>query len=123
MAKKLIYIIEDDSDIRDAFAEILMDLQDVDVQVAENGQVGLDFLTKTTRLPDLILLDVLMPIMDGFGFRQAQLQDERLKSIPIVVLSASHNITDLAEKMKARAYLKKPINIDELLEVVEPYTT
>lgn len=121
MTKKLIYIVEDDSDIREAFQEILSDLSDYEVAVAENGRIGIDQLKKFDRLPNLILLDVLMPILDGFGFRQEQLQDERLKSIPIVVLSASHKITDLAEKMQAKAYLKKPINIEDLLEAIERY--
>lgn len=121
MGDKLIYIVEDDSDIRDAFCEILCDLNDYKVEVAENGRIGIDKLRTLDRLPDLILLDVLMPVLDGFGFRLEQLADEKLKNIPIVVLSASHNITDLAEKMKAKAYLKKPINIEELIDVVEAF--
>ena len=118
---KLIYIVEDDSDIRDAFIEIVSELNGFDVAIAENGRIGIDKLKSMDRLPNLILLDVLMPIMDGFGFRQEQLADARLADIPIVVLSASHNITDLAHKMKARAYLKKPINIEDLMEAIESY--
>lgn len=121
MSGKLILIVEDDSDIRDAFAEILTDLNGYEVAVAENGRLALDLLKSTSRLPDLILLDVLMPVLDGFGFRNEQLQDERLKDIPIVVLSASHRITDLAEKMQAKAYLKKPINIEDLIDAVDQF--
>lgn len=122
MPNKLIYIVEDDSDIRDAFLEILSDMHGYDVLVAENGRVGIDQLKTATILPNLILLDVLMPILDGFGFRKEQMDDPRLSSIPIVVLSASHKITDLAEKMQARAYLKKPINIEDLMDAIEQYS-
>lgn len=121
MSKKFIYIVEDDSDIRDAFTEILSELNDYKVDAAENGRIGIDKLKTLTDLPDLILLDVLMPVLDGFGFRKEQLEDPRLAEIPIIVLSASHKITDLAEKMQAKAYLKKPINIEELLDAVEQY--
>jgi CheY-like chemotaxis protein len=119
---KLIYIVEDDSDIRDTFVEIMTELHDYEVMTAENGRVGIDKLKATSRLPDIILLDVLMPVLDGFGFRQEQLADPRLADIPIIVLSASHNITDLAHKMKAKAYLKKPIEIEDLINAVEEFT-
>lgn len=119
MAAKLILIIEDDTDIRDAFSEILGSLSGHQLLLAENGKVALEILRNTPELPDLILLDVLMPVMDGFAFRSEQLADNRLKEIPIVVLSASHRITDLAVKMQANAYLKKPISMDEFLEVID----
>lgn len=118
---KLIYIVEDDGDIRDAFVEIVSDLNGYSVMVAENGRVGIDKLKIAEKLPDLILLDVLMPVLDGFGFRQEQLNDPRLAHIPIVVLSASHNITDLAHKMRAKAYLKKPIEIEDLMTAIEEF--
>lgn len=121
MKKKFIYIVEDDSDIRDAFNEILTAMDDYKVEAAENGQMALEYLKGSQELPDLILLDVLMPVMDGFGFREEQLKDPRLKNIPIVVLSASHRITDLAERMQARAYLKKPISIEDLLGAIEEH--
>lgn len=123
MPSKLILIIEDDTDIRDAFAEILGSLSGHVLLLADNGKVALEILRKAEKLPDLILLDVLMPVMDGFAFRSEQLADDRLKYIPIVVLSASHRITDLAAKMQANAYLKKPISMDDLLEVIERITS
>ena len=122
MANKLIYIVEDDSDIRDAFMEILADMSGYEVMVAENGRIGIDQLKAATILPNLIVLDVLMPVLDGFGFRKEQLEDPRISSIPIIVLSASHKITDLAVKMQAKAYLKKPINIEDLIEAIEQYS-
>lgn len=118
MARKLILVVEDDADIRTAFAEIITD-EGYGVTLSENGQVALDFLNSTTQLPDLILLDILMPVKDGITFRKEQLETQRISHIPVIMLSASHKLSDLSQQMKVELYLKKPINIDELMDAIK----
>ena len=61
----------------------------------------------------MILLDLMMPVMDGWQFRQAQVQDEELAKIPVIVVSAAGR--DRIERIDADAYLSKPVDLDELL--------
>ena len=82
-----ILIIEDDAGIRDMLTMLLED-DDYSVTSATNGQQALNHLHQRERLPQLILLDLAMPIMDGWQFRAAQHADPRLAAIPVVVLSA-----------------------------------
>ncbi len=113
----LILIVEDDADIRESFSDILTD-EGYRVAFAENGEIALKYLENCTEYPELILLDVLMPVKDGLTFRKEQLAHPKFGHLPVVVLSASHKMVDLVEQMKASGYLKKPISIDELLEAI-----
>lgn len=70
-------------------------------------------------MPQLILLDLTMPVMDGVAFRHAQQQDTHLMRIPVVVVSAVEEL--LAPQVLADAYLPKPIDFDALLPLVEQY--
>src|SRR5208283_5094195 len=82
-----ILLIEDDSDLADALAEILI-MEGYRIVYASDGMAALALLAED-ELPDLILLDLMMPKMSGWEFREAQLRDERLAHIPVVVLSAT----------------------------------
>jgi CheY-like chemotaxis protein len=116
-AKKLILVVEDDSAIRESITDVL-EMEDFAVTVAENGAAGLEILRAGGELPDLILLDIMMPVMDGYQFREQQLQDPRLAAIPTVVLSADRNFhTNVQGKGFAHA-LKKPIDLDQLLRLL-----
>jgi CheY-like chemotaxis protein len=106
-----ILIVEDDLDIREALAEAL-GFEGYDVLLAENGQEALDVL-RVGPLPHVILLDLLMPVMNGWEFRQEQLADPALAGIPVVVVSAS-----APGDARPDRYLPKPFSIDELLVAV-----
>lgn len=106
-----ILIVEDDLDIREALAEAL-GFEGYDVFLAENGQEALDVL-RAGPLPHVILLDLLMPVMSGWQFRQEQLADPALAGIPVIVVSAS-----APGDARADRYLPKPFCIDELLSAV-----
>ena len=111
-----ILLAEDDDDLREAMLDTL---QDAGYRVAAvaNGQEALAWLRATERLPSLILLDLMMPVMDGWQFREVQGKDTKASSVPVVVLSAmgSHPTIDSVE------YLKKPTKVAPLLELVERY--
>jgi CheY-like chemotaxis protein len=70
-------------------------------------------------IPDVVVLDLLMPIMGGRAFVQACRQDARLGPVPVVLLSAAHDLTQATEEIQPRASLAKPIDLDVLLAVID----
>ena len=70
-------------------------------------------------LPSLILLDLMMPTMNGWEFRAEQLEDLRLASIPLVVLTGDGNASEKARVLRATSYIVKPVHLDSLLAVVQ----
>jgi CheY-like chemotaxis protein len=83
--------------------------------MASNGAEALDVLETAGELPGVILLDMLMPIMNGWQFRRAQLKDARFSSIPVVVLTGGMFAEEAAESMRVSAWLTKPADADSLL--------
>jgi CheY-like chemotaxis protein len=92
---------------------MVLEWEGYDVHCASNGQEALDALRAGYR-PALILLDVLMPILDGEEFRQEQLRDPRFASIPVIVVSAAH----FPETVSADHYVRKPFEVQELLDAI-----
>ena len=117
MGKK-IFVVEDDEDIRDSLIELLGG-EGYEVTTAENGQIALDHLCSTPQLPDLILLDLMMPIKDGYQFCIEQALNSKIAQIPVIIMSAHGHIKEKRERINARAYLKKPVDIDEIIETVK----
>jgi CheY-like chemotaxis protein len=118
---KRIAIVEDDGDIRESLAEILLEAG-YEVIAAANGKEALARLAEGPR-PDAILLDLMMPVMDGLEFRAAQRVATGLADIPIVVVSADGNLREKAAAIQANAALRKPINIEDLLVILERLTS
>ncbi|HYG76238.1 MAG TPA: response regulator [Planctomycetota bacterium] len=116
-ATKTILIIEDDVDIRDALTQIL-EFEGYDIASASNGKEALDVLRNSAR-PGLILLDLMMPVMDGWQFRAEQQQDKRLADIPVVIVSADGRIFQKATAIGAAGYLRKPVELEVLLNTVQ----
>lgn len=114
----MILIVEDDADIREDLADILRD-QGYDVVTAENGLAAREWLEHARALPDVILLDLMMPVMDGWHFRAEQLQDTTLARIPVVILSGAGDVRKEATVLGAVSYLPKPYKVDELLGVLQ----
>lgn len=117
---KAVMIVDDDPDIRGAVLETLEDEGYVALG-ARNGQEALALLRALPVQPGLILLDMMMPVMDGLGFRAEQLADGAIAEIPVVVMSADTQVTKKAENLKAAAVLKKPVDLEGLLEVVRQF--
>lgn len=112
-----ILIVEDDADLREMMAQLLT-LEGFRTETVANGQDALDYLRKGDP-PDLILLDLMMPIMDGWEFRRRQREDPELAAVPVVVLSALDQAR--AADLGGTAFLKKPLDFDRLLELVRQH--
>jgi CheY-like chemotaxis protein len=112
-----VLIVEDDDDLREMMAQLLS-LEGYQAAAVTNGQEALEYLRQGTA-PDLILLDMMMPVMDGWEFRRRQKSDPSMAEVPVIVLSAldQGRITDIS----AEAILKKPLDFDRLLELVRTY--
>jgi DNA-binding response OmpR family regulator len=113
-----VLIVDDEADIRDSLAEILV-LEGYEVVTAENGKDGLAVASRVR--PTLILLDLLMPEMDGWAFRAHQRRDPELATIPVVIMSAVDNIRREASALGAE-YLVKPVVLATLLNTVERHS-
>ena len=114
-----ILVIDDDPDMREILTEILAE-EGYRVTGARNGREALEYLRNETR-PSLILLDIMMPEMDGWRFRREQQKQPELASIPVVLLSAHGSVRDAALALGAADYLRKPLRVETLLEVAERY--
>jgi CheY-like chemotaxis protein len=110
-----VLVIEDDPSIREALADLLRDLGYA-VSEARNGLEGLRQASE--RRPDLILLDLMMPAMDGWKFREAQKQDALLIDVPVIVISAFATAEDDVTLADVAARFSKPFDVMALLEAV-----
>jgi len=113
-----VLLVEDDDDIRGSIAEILRE-EGFEVVSASDGDEALRFLREAAEAPRLILLDLMMPVMDGWAFRAAQLADERLAKIPVVILSAATDVRRHAAQLRVDDYLVKPLDVPLLLNAIE----
>jgi len=114
-----ILVVDDDPDVRDAVADVLAD-EGYGVTGVGSGREALQHLQQHMR-PSLILLDMMMPEMDGWLLRQELKKSPDLASIPIVILSAHGDVRDAALALGAVDYLRKPLSVDSLLEIAERY--
>jgi CheY-like chemotaxis protein len=108
-------IVDDDADGREALERLLRFAGYV-VSSCANGGEALQRLRTAEKLPDVILLDVMMPVMDGSAFRKEQKKDRALAAIPVVVVSAQG---DLQSTFDADAYLDKPLEFRSLVETID----
>ncbi|MFN2432213.1 MAG: response regulator, partial [Gemmatimonadota bacterium] len=117
--RKTVVLVDDDVEIRHVMTAILSH-EGYDVATASNGLEAMTRL-RAMRRPCVILLDLMMPVMDGWQFRARQKDDPGLAEIPVVVLSAVPNVSDRAASLQADAYLQKPVDLDDLLQTVGRY--
>ncbi len=112
-----IFVVEDDAEIRSALAEVLS-AEGYTVVTAAHGRAAMDLLA--TRIPRLILMDLMMPVMNGWDLCAALRQDPRLAQIPVIMLSAvaseQHRVA-----LAAVGYLRKPLQLDSVLALIEEH--
>jgi CheY-like chemotaxis protein len=112
-----VFIVEDDLDTREMLGRFL-ELEGYRVESAENGKLALERLGAGVGAC-VILLDLMMPVMDGWQFRQEQARNAALADIPVIVVSAAGR--ERIQKIDADAYLSKPVDLEELLGCVTQF--
>ncbi len=113
-----VLIIEDEDDIRDTIADILSNAG-IRVVTASHGREAMEWLGQARVKPRLILLDLMMPVMDGWTFRAKQLASPDLAPIPVVILSAATDLNRRAAEMNVDEVLAKPIDLPRLMQTIE----
>lgn len=110
-----ILVVEDDLDIREVMRLVL---EAGGYQVLEAGDGAEALGVVRAQRPSVILLDLMMPGMDGFQFRESQLQDPAIASIPVVVVSGGGTVQERASELGAAGFLVKPMDVQRLLALM-----
>lgn len=113
-----VLVVEDDFDSREML-RILLESEGYPVLSAADGREALQQLSAAS--PCLIILDLMMPGMNGWEFRAAQTQNPALAHIPVVVVSADGNVKDKATSLGVAGYLQKPVQFERLLDLVRQH--
>jgi two-component system chemotaxis response regulator CheY len=113
----LVLVVEDDADFREALVSAL-EHAGYEVIAAVNGAAALQLL-QWQIVPSVVILDLMMPVMDGRTFREHQLADPALASIPVIVLSAEAKAAELGTSPGVHAVLRKPVDLEALLHALD----
>ncbi len=118
VAKPRILVVEDDPDLRTILRLQLLS-SNFEVAEATNGAEG--FVAAQEHIPDCIILDLMMPVMDGFGFLKRARSIMELNDVPILILTASEDERNKVRgfQYQADSYMKKPYDLDELTDEVK----
>lgn len=108
-----ILVVDDDPDLRRVLTLALTD-EGYDVRAAPDGRAALDLLA--TWRPGVILLDLMMPVLDGWGFRSRQLATPGAEDVPVIIISAARDVR--VEALRPAAVVPKPFNLQLLLDAV-----
>lgn len=116
-SREHILVVEDDRSLREILCDAL-ELEGYDVVCVEHGEAALRYLESGAR-PCVILLDLMMPVMDGWTFRREISKNDELADIPVVVMTAAGHAR--AAAIESAAILHKPLEIDTVIEVVQEH--
>jgi CheY-like chemotaxis protein len=119
MATVTVLIVDDDRDSR-TLLELALSLEGYGVRAVADGAAAL--ASARVLQPNVILLDLAMPIMDGFAFRAAQLLDPSIAEIPVICVSGRHDAPEAARRMKLAGCVGKPFALDEIVGCVRQIT-
>lgn len=115
-----VLLVDDDLDIRESI-QTLLELEGYHTVTLADGAAALEWLRSDVAPPRLILLDLMMPGMNGIEFRAAQLHDPRLAALPVVILSGAGEVADEQAGVLRAELLKKPFELKTLLATVMRY--
>jgi two-component system, OmpR family, response regulator CpxR len=115
-----VLVVEDDREIRETMLEIFEEAG-FSAVAAGHGQAALEYLDRTNQVPCIILLDLMMPVMDGVTFRERQRQDPRFADVPVILMSAFRDVDEHAREIEPVAVLKKPVHLDELIGILDAH--
>jgi DNA-binding response OmpR family regulator len=119
MRTVVVLVVDDDKSSR-SLLELALSTEGYDVRSAANGAAGLDGARRLH--PDVILLDLTMPIMDGFAFRAAQLLDPAIAGIPVICISGREDSKDAVRDLKLAGSAGKPFALDDVVFQVRDLT-
>jgi CheY-like chemotaxis protein len=122
MTTDYLLVVEDSAEIQ-LLLKALFEGEGYHVKLASDGAAALEQLRSSAGMPFLILLDLMMPGMDGFQFRNQQKADPALAHIPVVIMTADSNVEKKSISMDVKGYIKKPLDVDSLLQVVAQYAS
>src|SRR5687768_6319324 len=111
-----ILVVDDDVDVREALTEMLQ-YRGYAVESAANGLEALDVLRTMAARPSIILLDLMMPVMDGYGFLAERRKDPDLATIPVAIVTAGHGVDQ--SRVNGTTVLRKPVDMPELMRAIE----
>ncbi len=117
MNRKTVLIVEDDEEIRSRVADVL-EFEGFVVHTTTNGLDALRWL-RGGVFPDIILLDMMMPVMDGWQFIRELRKNHPQNAMPVVIFSAYGNPRAMAEELDVAGYLRKPFSVDELMAAIQ----
>lgn len=115
-----VLVVEDDEDIVDS-VRTLLESEGYRVDAALNGRIALELLSRVDPLPCVVLLDLMMPIMNGFEFRRAQLANPRIATVPVVLMTAAGDLAAKTAELSAAGAVAKPFEIDDILRLVRRF--
>ena len=116
--KRVVLVVEDDRDVLDALA---MTLEETDYKVLR-AHNGVEALRQLERHPcDLILLDLMMPVMNGWDFRSKQKEMPSIARIPVLLMSAGAHLSTASGELDAVGYVTKPVDVSDLLDIVRQH--
>jgi CheY-like chemotaxis protein len=118
MGTPRVLVVEDDEDIRDSLMDFLQD-HGYQTVGAVNGRDALDQLRAPDLRPAAIILDLMMPVMDGKAFREEQLRIPALSRIPVILISAHRNVSESGAEFDLAHRLQKPLDLPALLQVLQ----
>jgi two-component system chemotaxis response regulator CheY len=116
---KTILIVDDNPNWREVMS-LILSAEGYRVVTATNGQEGLHYL-RTSPAPNLIILDMKMPVMDGWQFQQQRMKDPALAGIPLFIVSGSVSGAELSATFGVAEYAQKPVDIEQFLNTVRRY--
>ncbi len=117
---KLIFVIDDSADSQ-ALLTLLLESKGFTVLSALNGHEALTMLLELSHLPQVILLDAQMPVMDGYQFRIEQHNYDRIKDIPVIVMTGENDEFTNEKMIQPQGILTKPLQINSILESIAPF--
>jgi two-component system, chemotaxis family, chemotaxis protein CheY len=120
--KNALLLVEDDHILGSSLKEFLAS-EGYSLLHAENGIEALEILAACRFSPKLILLDLMMPVLDGWGFLLERRRDARLREIPVVMMTASNGVSRKARMAGARAVIHKPFAPRDLLPIIRQFST
>src|SRR6476469_1600253 len=123
MKAKKILTVDDDESIRQSVTEML-EMEGFEAVWAKNGQVAIDYLNRIpeAELPDLVLLDYMMPVMNGKEFFREKEKNPRLAKIPVVMMTANGNLVNVMDNVEsAGGYMSKPMDYETVVKMVKHF--